>query len=79
MLYVFAPCVYLVSDDCIGQKYASDPLEMELHEVAMELQVAVSCHCGCWEPNLDPLQEQQVILPAEPPLKPFFLKMLFYF
>ena len=24
--------------------------------------------CGCWEPNLVPLEEQQVFLPAEPTL-----------
>ena len=25
--------------------------------------------CRCWEPNLGPLQEQPVLLPAEPPLQ----------
>jgi hypothetical protein len=30
-----------------------------------ELQVVVSCPCGCWELNLSPLEEQQVLLPIE--------------
>ena len=28
--------------------------------------------CRCWEPNLDLLNEQQVLLTAEPMLQPFF-------
>lgn len=31
-----------------------------------ELQVVVSRQCGCWELNLSPLKEQQVLLPIEP-------------
>ena len=30
------------------------------------LWMVVNPPCGCWELNLDPLQEQQVLLIAEP-------------
>ena len=35
--------------------------------------------CGCWELNLDPLQEQQLLFPVQPCLRspPCFLKTLF--
>jgi hypothetical protein len=32
--------------------------------------------CGCWELNSGPLEEQSVLLTAEPSLQPFFLLSL---
>ena len=40
-----------------------DPLKLELMD-GCELP------CGCWEPNLGPLQEQQVLITAESTLQP---------
>jgi hypothetical protein len=44
-----------------SQKRASDPLDLEL-------QAVVSSQTGCWELMFSPLQEQQVLLTAEPAL-----------
>ena len=42
-----------------GQKSTSDPLDLQL-------QIIVNC----WELNLDPLEEQPVLLTVEPSLQP---------
>jgi hypothetical protein len=42
--------------------------------LGLELQTGVSCTCGCRELNLGPLEEQTVLLTAEPSLQP--LKIL---
>lgn len=56
---------------CRGQKRATDTLEMEFQ----------TTQCWCWEPNLSLLQEQYVLVPAEPFLssskKTFFFFDLF--
>jgi hypothetical protein len=44
-----------------GQKRVSDLLKRELETV-------MSCH-GCWESNPGPLEEQEVLLTAEPCLR----------
>jgi hypothetical protein len=41
-----------------GQKKVSDPVEPVMD--------ACKTSCCCWEPNLGSLQEQQVLLTAEP-------------
>lgn len=35
----------------------------------LELQRVVSCH-GCWEPNVGPVQEQQVFLTTKTSVQP---------
>ena len=52
----------------------SGPLELEL-------QTVVSCHCGSWELNLSPLEEQPVLLVTEKSLQPHaaFLKKRFLY
>jgi hypothetical protein len=45
-LCAFAPCVYLLPDDSIGQKEVPNPLEMKLYAVVMDLQAVVNCHVG---------------------------------
>lgn len=53
-MYVCAVCGYLVLEEV-------DALELELWMVVN--------HCGCWDWNLGPLQEQLVLLMAEPSLQ----------
>lgn len=48
---------------CEGQKVL-DALELAL-------RVALCCRVGCWEPNTDPLEEQQLLLAAKPSLQAF--------
>lgn len=36
-------------------------------KVELELQTLVSHHCGHWEHNLGPLQEQYILLTLSPP------------
>lgn len=43
-----------------------DPLELQLHGCQLP--------CGCWELNLDLLQEQQVLFTTEPTLQ----QLIFY-
>jgi hypothetical protein len=45
-----------------SQKRVPDPLELQL-------EIVVIHHIKCQELNLNPLQEQQVSLTAEPPLQ----------
>lgn len=47
---------------CEGQKRVLDALKLELLGT-------LCCQYGCWEPNTDPLEEQQVLLAAEPSLQ----------
>jgi hypothetical protein len=56
-------CVPCVCSAHGGQQRMSDPLKLEL-------QMAVSCHVGCWEPNFGPLQELQMLLTTESTLQP---------
>ena len=42
----------------------SDPLELELDSCELP--------CGYWVLNLEPLEEQSVLLTAEPSLQPYF-------
>lgn len=56
------PCVYIstscVSGICRGQKYVADLQKLEP-------RVKDSCEsCGCWELNLYPMQDQQMLLTA---------------
>ena len=48
------------------------PEERALDPIGLELQavVNITCTCGCWQSNLDPLEEQPVLLTAEPALQP---------
>lgn len=46
----------------------SDPLKLELLAV-------ISCPYGWWEPNSDPLEEQEVLFTSGPPLQ---LSMYFF-
>lgn len=49
---------------------------MALDRLGLELQMVVSCPCGCWDVNLGPLLKQPVLFPVEPslcPLYPLFL------
>lgn len=48
---------HMYGDDFGSSKRTSDPL-------GLELQVALSCPCGCWELNLVILGEQQAISPV---------------
>jgi hypothetical protein len=43
------------------------------HTLELELQVILSHLHRCWEQNLDPLEEQQVLLTTEPILWPHIL------
>lgn len=52
---------------CRGQQRTPDPLQLLL-------QVTVR-QCGYWEPNLDPLQKQQVCLTPEPSLQPLIFSL----
>lgn len=55
---------------CGGQKRALDFLELKLERVVYH-------QCGCWERNSGPLEEQYVLLTAEPAFQPWrflFLK-----
>ena len=56
-----SPCVYVCSVH-IGQERSLDLLQLES-------QAAVN-QDGYWEPNLSPLQEQQVLLTIEPSFQP---------
>lgn len=58
--------VHMHTGACGSQKWTLDPLELEL-------QAGVSCLM--WEPNSNPLQEQQVLLPHTP-LQPLDLRFL---
>lgn len=42
---------------------------------SLELEFMDGCEtpCGCWEPNLGPPQDQQVLLAARPALRPQLL------
>jgi hypothetical protein len=60
-MWVFCPCITCVSE---RQKKVLDPLKLELHVCELP--------CGCWELNLDPLEEQPVFLTTEPTLWPLF-------
>jgi hypothetical protein len=57
---------------------------LELMEARRELEspgseVIDGCEplCGCWESNLDPLEEQRVLSTAECPLQPLLSPLLF--
>jgi hypothetical protein len=52
-------CIMCEPDAQKEQERVSDPLEVEL-------QMAVSCVCGCWELNPGLLEEQSVLLTNEP-------------
>lgn len=66
-MYIRAPLTHSVCSG--GQKRASGSLEREL-------RVVVSCR-ECWELHSGPMQEQQVLLLAEPSLRPLlFLRTL---
>jgi hypothetical protein len=49
---------------CGGQKRVLNPLELELDSCELP--------CGCCKLNLGPLEEQPVLLTAEPSLQPEF-------
>lgn len=51
---------------------------MHLDPLELELQAVGSClRCGCWEPNLGPLEEQCTLLTTEPsPQPPWVLCVL---
>ena len=49
---------------CLGQKRVLNPLELELDSCELP--------CGCCKLNLGPLEEQPVLLTAEPSLQPEF-------
>ena len=63
-------CTYVphAFGDDRGQK-VSDLLELEL-------QMVYGKSCKCWSPDLSPLQGQQVLVTAEPPL--LFLQAHFF-
>ena len=46
------------------------------YPTVLELQIVVSCHVY-WELNPGPLQEQPVLLTAEPPIQPLLIILLF--
>lgn len=52
---------------CWGQKRVFDPLELQLHGCQLP--------CGCWELNLDLLQEQQVLFTTEQLFNNLFFMM----
>lgn len=56
----------------IGMWYPQRPKE---HAASSGTGVPDHCErpCGSWELNADPLEEQQVLLTAEPPLYPIFV------
>ena len=60
-------CTMWVVGACEEQKRVSDAPELELMDESELLY-------GCWELNLGPLQEQQVLLTAEP--SPHYLWIL---
>ena len=47
---------------------------------ALQKTTSGSCElpCGCWELNLDPLEEQPVLLTTEPSLQPLLWVFLIY-
>lgn len=49
---------YVLADTCRDPKRACG-----FGPLMLEVQVVVSHHCGCWELNLDSLQEQPALLP----------------
>lgn len=57
-------CLYTVDSALRVQKRESYPLKLELQVVSYKLPYL------CSELNLGPLQEQQMLLPAEPSLEP---------
>jgi hypothetical protein len=56
-------CVQHVPDAYVSQKRLLEPLELKL------LLMVVSYNVRYWEPKPCPLQEQQVLLTAEPSLQ----------
>jgi hypothetical protein len=65
-MYVCALCVQCLK----GQKWQSDPLDLEL-------QMVVSCHVGgCWKPDPSSLEEQPVLLTVEPSLQLMYVNIL---
>lgn len=52
---------HVVTGACLGQKKVTDPLEPDSGSQPS---------CGCWEPTLGPLQEEQVLVTAESSLQP---------
>lgn len=57
-----------------GQKRASDPRELAW-ELGLQM---IKSPCGCWDPDLDPLPEQQVLLITDASLQPQqFLQQLY--
>jgi hypothetical protein len=69
LFYVYWCFSYIyVCVQCLQR--AMDPLELELIGGCDQI-------CGCWELNLDPLEEQPVLLTTEPPLEtPFVFTIL---
>ena len=57
-IYVCVLCVYLVTEEAREVHWGLRNWSMNSYETP----------CVCWESNLDPLQEQRVLLTAEPSL-----------
>jgi hypothetical protein len=52
--------------------YMSIPLSLQTHQKRASDPITDGCEpsCGCWELNAGPLEEQTVLLTAEPSLQP---------
>lgn len=62
-LHAFMCTMYVHAGAHRGQKSV---LDMEL-----EFQTVISCWCEFWDPNLDPLEKDQVLVTGEPSLQPW--------
>jgi hypothetical protein len=61
IIHVYLRMVAMYVSSWRGQKLSDPP--------GLELQEAVSCCCGCQEPKSSPLEKQQIVLNANPPLQ----------
>ena len=76
ILCVWLFCMLL----CLCTMFLPCPWRSEVGVRASGSRVADSCEplCGCWEPNLGPLKEQQVFSTAKPSLLEFFFNYLLF-
>jgi hypothetical protein len=57
---------------------AKDLLIVSEYTVAVTKE-GIKSHCGCWDLNSGPSEEQSVLLTAEPSLQPHCLSFFFFF
>jgi hypothetical protein len=67
---IFILCVYVYLSVCMCTTFGKDSKEVRRGIESLGNRVTQTCELpyGCWEVNLSPLQEKQVLLTVEPSL-----------